>query len=242
MSLSTPQQIDLTALYYGAFLVHSRSDDAWYLYNEGETADSVETADAERYVAQGWVERQGFESSVNLELYALTSAGQEIVEPYLGAQEEGEEEGHAEPTPRLLLGALTPDERPYLLAVPVTPDDAETLRRRFVLAETLAAADDDFVALEYGADVLAFDPERHEEIAGLRAEAQDAVLLATLPDGWQQGAELELSWASVLVSESGFAFAAGLASGERLETDELTEEELMTLAMTLLSNDLPPQA
>lgn len=239
MSLSTPQQIDLTALYYGAFLVHSRSDDAWYLYNEGETADSVETADAERYVAQGWVERQGYESSVNLELYALTSAGQEVVEPYL-AQEEGAADG--EPTPRLLLSALSGAERPYLLAVPVTTDDAETLRRRFVLAETLAAADDDFVALEYGADVLAFNPEGHEEVAELRAEAQGAALLATLPDSWQQDAELELSWASVLVSESGFAFAAGLASGERLETDELTEEELMTLAMTLLSGDLPPQA
>lgn len=237
MSLSTPQQIDLTALYYGAFLVHSRGDDAWYLYDEGETADAVEAADAERYIAQGWVERQGFESSVNLELYALTSAGQEVVEPYLDAEADS-----GEGSARLLLAAAAPNDRPYLLAVPVTPTDAETLRRRFVLAETLSAADDDFVALEYGADVSAYDPELGEEVAELRDEAEGAALLANLPEGWQQGAELELSWASVLVSESGFAFAAGLSDGERLETDELTEEELMTLAMTLLGGETPPQA
>lgn len=235
MSLPTPQQIDLRALYYGAFLVHSRSDDAWYLYDEGETADTVDSNNAERYVAQGWVERQGYESSVNLELYALTSAGQEAVEPYLGDEED-------ETTVRLLLAATDAAERAYLLAVPITPNDAETLRRRFVLAETLAAADDDFVALEYGTDLATYSPEQHEEVADLRAEAQGAALLANLPGGWQQEAELELSWASVLVSESGFSFAAGLSSGERLETDELTEEELMTLAMTLLSGELPPQA
>jgi len=238
MSLSTPQQLDLTALYYGAFLVHSRSDDAWYLYDEGETADQVDPEDAERYVAQGWVERQGFESSVNLELYALTSAGQEAVEPYL----EAEDDEGGEPAARLLLAATAPGDRAYLLAVPVTPEDAETLRRRFVLAETLSAADDDFVALEYGTDLAAYDPERTEEVADLRAEASGAALLATLPGGWGQEAELELTWASVLVSESGFAFAAGLPGGERLETDELTEEELMTLAMTLLSGDTQAQA
>ena len=234
MSLSTPQQIDLRALYYGAFLVHSRSDDAWYLYDEGETADTVDSSNAERYVAQGWVERQGYESSVNLELYALTSAGQEAVEPYLGEEAD-------ETTVRLLLAATDAAGRAYLLAVPITPNDAETLRRRFVLAETLAAADDDFVALEYGTDLAAYSPE-HDEVAELRAEAQGAALLANLPGGWQQEAELELSWASVLVSESGFSFAAGLSSSERLETDELSEEELMTLAMTLLSGELPPQA
>ncbi len=238
MSLSTPQQIDLTALYYGAFLVHSRGDDAWYLYNEGETADQVEAADAERYVAQGWVERQGYESSVNLELYALTTAGQEIVEPYL---DEGEGEADNETDARLLLAA-TAGDREYLLSVPVTADDAETLRRRFVLAETLSAADDDFVALEYGADVSAYDPGLSEEVADLRAEAKGAALLANLADDWQREAELELSWASVLISESGFAFAAGLSSGDRLETDEVTEEELMTLAMTLLSGETPTQA
>ncbi len=242
MDLSTSQQLDLTALYYGAFLVHSRSDDAWYLYNEGETADQVDPNNAERYVAQGWVERQGYESSVNLELYALTSAGQETVEPYL---EEGDEDGSEngdEPAARLLLAATAAGDRAYLLAVPVTADDAETLRRRFVLAETLSAADDDFVALEYGTDIAAFDPEHSQEVADLRAEAEGAALLATLPGDWQREAELELNWASVLVSESGFAFAAGLPGGERLETDELTEDELMTLAMTLLSDDVPPQA
>ncbi len=233
MDLSTLQQLDLTALYYGAFLVHSRSDDAWYLYNEGETADQVDPGNAERYVAQGWVERQGYESSVNLELYALTSAGQETVEPYL----EDEEGDDTEPAPRLLLAATAPGDRAYLLAVPVSADEAETLRRRFVLAETLAAADDDFVALEYGTELAAFDPERTEEVADLRAEAEGAALLATLPGDWQREAELELNWASVLVSESGFAFAAGLPSGERLETDEFTEDELITLAMTLLSDD-----
>ena len=238
MNLSTPQKLDLTALYYGAFLVHSRSDDAWYLYNEGETADQVDPEDAERYVAQGWVERQGFESSVNLELYALTSAGQETVEPYL-SDDEG---GNDEPTPRLLLSATAPGDRAYLLAVPVSPDEAELLRRRFVLAETLAAADDDFVALEYGTDLAAYDPERTQEIADLCAEADGAALLATLPDDWQREAELELNWASVLVSESGFAFAAGLPGGERLETDEFTEDELITLAMTLLSDDPKAQA
>lgn len=232
--LSTPQQLDLTELYYGAFLVHSRSEDAWYLYSEGETADQVDPSDAERYVAQGWVERQGFESSVNLELYALTSAGQEAVEPYL-------EDEDPEPAARLLLAATAAD-KPFLLAVPVSAGDAETLRRRFVLAETLAAADDDFVALEYGTDLAAFDPAFASDVAELRAEAQGAALLATLPEGWQLEAEVELNWASVLVSESGFAFAAGLSSGERLETEELTEEELMALAMTLLQNETTPQA
>lgn len=240
MTLSTPQQLDLTALYYGAFLVHSRSDDAWYLYNEGETADQVDPVNAERYVAQGWVERQGYESSVNLELYALTSAGQETVEPYLN--DENESEGDAEPVPRLLLAATAAGDRAYLLAVPVSADEAELLRRRFVLAETLAAADDDFVALEYGTELAAFDPEEADEIADLRAEAEGAALLATLPGDWQREAELELNWASVLVSESGFAFAAGLPGGERLETDEFTEAELITLAMTLLSDDTQAQA
>lgn len=232
--LSTPQQRDLSALYYGAFLVHSRSDDAWYLYNEGETADAVATQDAENYVARGWVERQGFESSVNLELYSLTSTGQEVVEPYLEAPE-------SEPAARLLLTAQAA-EKDYLLAVPVSPEEAETLRRRFVLAETLAAADDDFVALEYGTDLAAFDPERSSEIADLLGEAKGAALLANLPEGWQVEAEVELDWASVLVSEEGFAYAAGLSSGERLESAELTEDELMTLAMTLLQDDPPPQA
>lgn len=237
MNLSNAQKIDLTTLYYGAFLVHSRGDDAWYLYDEGETADQVETADAEHYVAYGWVQRQGFESSVDLELYALTSTGQEVVEPYLEA--EGEEDG--EPGARLLLAAAA-GAREYLLSVPVAPEDIEILRRRFVLAETLSAADDDFVALEYGTDVSAFDPERSEEIGELRAEAQGAALLATLPGSFAEGAEINLSWASVLVSESGFAFAAGTEGGERLETDELTEAELMTLAMTLLSDEPLPQA
>ncbi len=240
MDLSTLQQLDLTALYYGAFLVHSRSDDAWYLYNEGETADQVDPSNAERYVAQGWVERQGYESSVNLELYALTSAGQETVEPYL--DEEGGDEDDSEPAPRLLLAATAAGDRAYLLAVPVSADEAEILRRRFVLAETLAAADDDFVALEYSTELAAFDPEHAEEIADLRAEAEGAALLATLPGDWQREAELELNWASVLVSESGFAFAAGLPGGERLETDEFTEAELITLAMTLLSDDTQAQA
>ena len=240
MDLSTLQQLDLTALYYGAFLVHSRSDDAWYLYNEGETADQVDPSNAERYVAQGWVERQGFESSVNLELYALTSAGQETVEPYL--DEEDGDKNDTEPAPRLLLAATAAGDRAYLLAVPVSADEAETLRRRFVLAETLAAADDDFVALEYGTELAAFDPEHAEEVADLRAEAEGAALLATLPGDWHREAELELNWASVLVSESGFAFAAGLPGGERLETDEFTEDELITLAMTLLSDDTQAQA
>ena len=238
MELSSTQQLDLTSLYYGAFLVHSRGDDAWYLYNEGETADAVEVADAEHYIAYGWVERQGFESSVDLELYALTSAGQEVVEPYLEAEAEVAD---GEAGARLLLAA-TAGEREYLLSVPVSPEDLETLRRRFVLAETLAAADDDFVALEYGADVSAYDPEHSEEIGELRAEAQGAALLATLPGDFAESAELTLSWASVLVSESGFAFAAGTEAGERLETDELTEAELMTLAMTLLSDESLPQA
>ncbi len=233
--ISTPQQRDLSALYYGAFLVHSRSDDAWYLYSEGETADAVTTFDAENYVAQGWVERQGYESSVNLELYALTSAGQDVVEPYL-------EDPESEPTARLLLAAQTTSEKEFLLAVPVSTEEAETLRRRFVLAETLAAADADFVALEYGMDVAAFDPALSSEVAELRTEAQGAALLANLPEGWQLEAEVELNWASVLVSESGFAYVAGLSTGERLETDELTEDELMTLAMTLLQDDTPPQA
>lgn len=232
--LSSPQQRDLSALYYGAFLVHSRSDDAWYLYSEGETADAVESRDAENYVAKGWVERQGFESSVNLELYSLTHAGQEVVEPYL-------EEPDTEPAARLLLIAQAADKE-YLLAVPVAPEDAETLRRRFVLAETLSAADDDFVALEYGTDLAAFDPELSTEVAELLSEAKGAALLANLPEGWQLEAETELDWASVLVSEEGFAYAAGLSSGERLESAELTEEELMTLAMTLLQSDTPPQA
>ncbi len=232
--LSTPQQRDLSALYYGAYLVHSRSDNAWYLYSEGETADRVATQDAENYIAKGWVEREGFESSVNLELYSLTSAGQDVIEPYL-------EEPDSEPAARLLLAAESP-EKTYLLAVPVAPDDAETLRRRFVLAETLAAADDDFVALEYGTDLAAFDPERAPEIAELLSEASGAALLANLPEGWQLEAEVELDWASVLVSEEGFAYTAGLSSGERLESSELTEEELMTLAMTLLQGDTPPQA
>lgn len=238
MNLSNAQQIDLTALYYGAFLVHSRGDDAWYLYSEGETADQVDASDAEHYVARGWVERQGFESSVNLELYALTNVGQELLEPYLEAEEEDES---GEPGARLLLAA-TAGTRNYLLSVPILPEDLETLRRRFVLAETLSAADDDFVALEYGTDVSAYDPEHNEEIEELRAEAQGAALLATLPDDFAAGSELTLSWASVLVSESGFAFAAGTEAGERLETDELTEEELMTLAMTLLSDESLPQA
>ena len=238
MNLSSAQQLDLTALYYGAFLVHSRGDDAWYLYNEGETADQVEVSDAEHYVAYGWVQRQGFESSVDLELYALTSAGQEVVEPYLEAEAVAED---GEPGPQLLLAA-TAGSREYLLAVPVSPEAIETLRRRFVLAETLAAADDDFVALEYGAEVSAYDPEHSEEIQEVRAEAQGAALLATLPDDFAAGAELTLSWASVLVSESGFAYAAGTETGERLETDELTETELMTLAMTLLSDESLPQA
>ena len=239
MNLSSAQQIDLTALYYGAFLVHSRGDDAWYLYSEGETADQVDASDAEHYIARGWVERQGFESSVDLELYALTSAGQELLEPYLEAEAENEADG--EPGARLLLAA-TAGTREYLLSVPVLPEDLETLRRRFVLAETLSAADDDFVALEYGADVSAYDPEHSGEIKELRAEAQGAALLATLPDDFARDAELTLSWASVLVSESGFAFAAGTEAGERLETDELTEAELMTLAMTLLSDESLPQA
>lgn len=233
--LSSPQQRDLSALYYGAFLVHSRSDDAWYLYSEGETADTVTTLDAENYVAQGWVERQGYESSVNLELYALTSAGQDVVEPYLTDPEN-------EPTAQLLLAAKTASEKAFLLAVPVSTEEAETLRRRFVLAETLSAADDDFVALEYGMDVVAFDPALSSEVAELRTEAQGAALLANLPEGWQLEAEVELDWASVLVSESGFAYVAGLSTGERLETDELTEDELMTLAMTLLQDDTPTQA
>ena len=237
MNLSNAQQIDLTALYYGAFLVHSRGDDAWYLYSEGETADQVDASDAEHYVAHGWVQRQGFESSVDLELYALTSAGQEMLEPYL----EAEDESDGEPSARLLLAA-TAGNRAYLLSVPISPDDIETLRPRFVLAETLSAADDDFVALEYGADVSAYDPERSEEIQELRAEAHGAALLATLPDDFSEEAELTLSWASVLVSESGFAFAAGTEAGERLETDELTETELMTLAMTLLSDEPLTQA
>ena len=237
MNLSDAQQIDLTALYYGAFLVHSRGDDAWYLYSEGETADQVDVSDAEDYVARGWVERQGFESSVDLELYALTGAGQETIEPYL----EAEDSENGEPGARLLLAA-TAGERNYLLSVPVSAEDIETLRRRFVLAETLSAADDDFVALEYGTDVSAFDPEHNDEIRELRAEAQGAALLATLPDDFAAGAELTLSWASVLVSESGFAYAAGTEAGERLETDELTETELMTLAMTLLSDETLPQA
>ena len=238
MNLSNAQQMDLTALYYGAFLVHSRGDDAWYLYSEGETADQVDVSDAEDYVARGWVERQGFESSVDLELYALTGTGQETIEPYLEA--EAETSG-GEPGARLLLAA-TAGERNYLLAVPVSPEDIETLRRRFVLAETLSAADDDFVALEYGTDVSAFDPEHNDEIRELRAEAQGAALLATLPDDFAAGAEVTLGWASVLVSESGFAYAAGTEAGERLETDELTETELMTLAMTLLSDETLPQA
>ena len=168
--LSTPQQRDLSALYYGAFLVHSRSDGAWYLYDEGEAADTVETFEAENYVAQGWVERQGYESSVNLELYALTSAGQEVVEPYL-------EDPDSEPAARLLLVAHAADKE-YLLAVPVSAEEAEVLRRRFVLAETLAAADIDFVALEYGTDLAAFDPDLAAEVAELRDEARDAALLA----------------------------------------------------------------
>ena len=236
MSLSDTQQVDLTALYYGSLLVHSRGDDAWYIYSEGETADRVETDDAERYVAQGWVERQGFESETNLELYGLSGAGQEAVEPYLEAAEgDAEAEGGTQ-----LLLAATAGTRDFLLAVPVSPDDAETLRRRFVLAETLSAADDDFVALEYGTDVRAYDPEADPEVANLRAEAEGAALLAGLPEGWGAGAELELSWASVLVSESGFAFAAGTSAGERLETDEMSEDELMTLAMTLLEGETPP--
>ena len=238
MDLSNAQQMDLTALYYGAFLVHSRGDDAWYLYSEGETADQVDAEHAERYVAHGWVERQGFESSVDLELYALTSAGQETIEPYLEAEAEA---GDSEPGARLLLAA-TAGERDYLLSVPLTPGDLETLRRRFVLAETLSAADDDFVALEYGTDVSAYDAELGDEIRELRAEARGAALLATLPDDFAAEAELTLSWASVLVSESGFAYAAGTAGGERLETDELTEDELMTLAMTLLTDEPLTQA
>ena len=238
MDLSNAQQMDLTALYYGAFLVHSRGDDAWYLYSEGETADQVEAEHAEHYVAHGWVERQGFESSVDLELYALTGAGQETIEPYLEAEAEAED---GEPGARLLLAA-TAGERDYLLSVPISPEDVETLRRRFVLAETLSAADDDFVALEYGTDVSAYDAEHDDEIRELRGEAQGAALLATLPDDFAAGAELTLSWASVLVSESGFAYAAGTEAGERLETDELTETELMTLAMTLLSDETLPQA
>ncbi len=237
MDLSNAQQTDLTALYYGAFLVHSRGDDAWYLYSEGETADQVDAADAEHYVAHGWVERQGFESSVDLELYALTNAGQALLEPYLGA----EEDENGEPGARLLLAA-TAGTRNYLLSVPILPEDLETLRRRFVLAETLSAADDDFVALEYGADVSAYDPEQSGEIEELRAEAEGAALLATLPGDFAAGSELTLSWASVLVSESGFAYAAGTEAGERLETDELTEDELMTLAVTLLSDEALPQA
>ena len=237
MDLSNAQQMDLTALYYGAFLVHSRGDDAWYLYSEGETADQVEVEHAEDYVARGWVERQGFESSVDLELYALTSAGQETIEPYL----EAEDSGSGEPGARLLLAA-TAGERDYLLSVPISPEDIETLRRRFVLAETLSAADDDFVALEYGTDVSAYDAEHDDEIRELRAEARGAALLATLPDDFAAGAELTLSWASVLVSESGFAYAAGTAGGERIETDELTEDELMTLAMTLLTDEPLTQA
>ena len=85
-------------------------------------------------------------------------------------------------------------------------------------------------------------PELGDEIRELRAEAQGAALLATLPDDFAAGAELTLSWASVLVSESGFAYAAGTEAGERIETDELTETELMTLAMTLLSDETLPQA
>ena len=98
------------------------------------------------------------------------------------------------------------------------------------------------MALEYGTELAAFDPEQADEIADLRAEAEGAALLATLPGDWQREAELELNWASVLVSESGFAFAAGLPGGERLETDEFTEDELITLAMTLLSDDTQAQA
>jgi hypothetical protein len=236
MTLSPPQQLDLTALYYGAFLVHSRSDDAWYLYNEGETADQVDPQDAEGYIARGWVERQGYESSVNLELYALTTAGEEAVGPYLTDPLE-------DPAARLLLSARTTSGQTFLLAVPVSTDLAETLRRRFVLAETLTAADDDFVALEYSADVAAFDPNLADEVAELYSEAQGAALLAQLPEGWNIEAEAELDWASVLVSESGFAFTAGLSQGERLETDELTEEELLSLVVTLLQDEpSSPQA
>jgi hypothetical protein len=238
MDLSPEQIDDLTDLAQGALLVHQRSEAQWYLYLEGNPVHEVSERDVAFYLEQGWVERQGFESALNLEMYALTEAGHETIEPYLG------EEMASEEAPHLLLSAsLNPaggaqTAAPLLVAVPIGPFDVELLRRRLVLAETLAAADEAFVALEYEAELLALDPSRHEDLEALLPNAQAHALVTALSESWREEAGLELRWASVLVGETGFAFAFELADGRRFETDELAEAALMEAAMTLMGAEL----
>lgn len=233
MDLSEQQIDELTDLANGALLVHQRSEAQWYLYFDGESASQVEGNDAVLYLDQGWVERQGFESTLNLEMYALTDAGHAVIEPYLGPDED--EDG---PTPYLLLSAALAEAEgqsvAYLVAVPVSPFDAEQLRRRTVLAETLAAADEAFVALEYETDLLVLDPEKHDELGALLPDAAAHALVTEMPPSWSSEAGLETRWASVLVSDTGFSFAVGLEDGRRLETDELAEAALMEVAVTLM--------
>jgi len=234
MNLTERQIEDLTDLHEGALLVHQRSEDQWYVYAEGTTANRVEESDAHLYLGQGWVERQGFESSLNLELYALTDAGYEALEPFLEEDEVTDEDG----APRLLL-PVTDAGTSYVVAVPVNPYDVEATRRRFVLAETLAAADDAFVSLEYESDLVVLDPNRSEELAELLTRGNSYALVSALSEAWQEEAGVGLEWASMLVSEEGVSFAVGLPDGLRLETDELAEEDLMAVALTLLGGDAP---
>lgn len=237
MNLSQEQIDDLADLAQGALLVHQRSEAQWYLYLEGSPVHEISEGDAGFYLSQGWVERQGFESALNLEMYALTDAGHEAVEPYL------EEDGSGDGAPHLLLSAtLEPDEdgegAAVLVAVPIDPFDVEALRRRTVLAETLAAADEAFVALEYEADLVALDPSRHEDLETLLPSPQAHALVTALPESWREVAGLEVSWASVLVGEGSFWFALGLSDGRRLETGELAEAALMEAAVTLMGAEL----
>lgn len=242
MDLTEQQIDDLTDLVNGALLVHQRSEAQWYIYLEGETASRVEGGDASLYLTQAWVERQGFESALNLEMYALTDAGYAVIEPHLGGLDE---EGDA-PAPYLLLSAAASDdeaggsspEAGYLVAIPVDPFDVDLLRRRTVLAETLAAADEAFVALEYETEVVLLDPNRHPDLSTLLPDEGAHALVTELPDSWQQAAGVETRWASVLVSETGFSFALGLEEGRRLETGELAETALMEVAVTLLGAGL----
>lgn len=242
MDLTDQQIDDLTDLVNGALLVHQRSEAQWYIYLEGETASQVEGGDATLYLTQGWVERQGFESALNLEMYALTDAGYAAIEPHLEGELDEEDDA---PAPYLLLSAAAAGEddgsstdAEYLVAIPVDPFDVELLRRRTVLAETLAAADDAFVTLEYETELVVLDPEHHPDLKTLLPDPTAHALVTELPASWQETAGVETRWASVLVSETGFSFAVGLENGRRLETGELAETALMEVAVTLLGADL----
>ncbi|ADI14579.1 hypothetical protein [Truepera radiovictrix] len=233
MDLSPEQIDDLTDLAQGALLVHQRSEAQWYLYLEGSPVHEVSEKDVALYLERGWVERQGFESALNLEMYALTEAGHDAIEPFLEAEARVG-------APHLLLSAATAeaDGETLLVAVPIDPFDVEQLRRRTVLAETLAAADEAFVALEYEAELLALDASRHEELQALLPNPEAHALVTALPESWHDAAGLEVRWASVLVGEGGFSFALELADGRRFETAELAEAALMEAAMTLMGAEL----